>query len=141
MNDDELQRRITMLNGDIDQIKEVLEFSLENPLGDARLLTYLESMLDDRRLCVMGVPYYYGELRWLVAEAVASEQGKLGIDDGVYLKNTFRPMRTEEINKLAQNAGIDMKLKSFEKLQILVQLGKVPLHDRAFPSRKKWATS
>jgi hypothetical protein len=127
-----LQELIELMKGDTDDVKDALAYLVDRPLGDMRLLPHLEELLEDRRPCILYVPYRYGELRWLAAEALVAEREKLSIDEPVILRGVVKPLSIGELKDLAKNADIDMSLSAFDTLKKLIQLDKVPVQNRAF---------
>jgi hypothetical protein len=45
-----------------------LRVLLKMPAADERVLPYLEQLLHDKRACLLGIPYIFGEVRWLAAK-------------------------------------------------------------------------
>lgn len=74
-----------MMNGDITLRASSVEALWKLPTGDKRFLPYLEELLHDKTPCVLGLPYIYGEIRWLAAHALAAEREVQGIGVLVYL--------------------------------------------------------
>lgn len=103
-----------------------------SPLADERILPYLEELLTDTTPCVIALPYRFGEVRWLAAYALAQERKALGIKEPVRLPDVVRPLNTNELATLAQEAdvqgrgGIEGILEKFAKLR---ELGRLPRYD------------
>lgn len=103
-----------------------------SPLADERILPYLEELLTDTTPCVIALPYRFGEVRWLAAYALAEEREALGIKEPVRLPGVVRPLDTNELATLAQEAnvhgrsGIEGILEEFAQLR---ELGKLPRYD------------
>jgi hypothetical protein len=76
------------------------------PLADERLLRACESLLTDRAIAVLSIPYTFGEVRWCAADAVVALREVLAIDEPVILDDAFPPCTTTEIARLAAAAGI-----------------------------------
>ncbi len=102
------------------------------PTGDKRLLPYLEELLDDKTACLLGLPFIYGEIRWLAAQALAAEREAQGMTEPVYLQNIVKPIYTNGISKAESEAGIEFKWGVegvLENLPILRDLGYLPMYD------------
>jgi hypothetical protein len=93
-----------------------------DPLGDQRILPYLEALLTDTTPCLVAIPYMFGEIRWLAARALAKERAVLGIEEKVYLHNVVKPLNTQTLADLGKEAhiqgygGIDGILEMFAEL-------------------------
>ena len=59
------------------------------PSGDERVLQHIEALLDDKTLCVLMLPYRFGEIRWLAAQALAAERASLGNEEPVRLQRSL----------------------------------------------------
>lgn len=100
-----------------------------DPTADPRILPYLEELLHDTTPCLLGIPYIFGEIRWLAAKALAAERAALGINQLVRVR-VVKPVETSEIIKAEQKArlegqwGVDGLLKN---LAILRDGGYMPM--------------
>ena len=96
--------------------------SQPTPTGNAKVVAYLEQLVEDNRLCTVDwiIPYTYGELRWLAARVLACEYAYQGIEKPIMLKNVVQPIRGFDIARIAQ--GKDKPIT----LEELVQQGLVP---------------
>ena len=83
-----------------------LRVLLKMPTADERVLPYLEPLLDDNSPCLLGIPYIFGEIRWLAAKVLASERAALGIGTPVHVPNVVRPVDTMEIIAAEHDANI-----------------------------------
>ena len=103
-----------------------------DPLGDQRILPYLEALLTDTTPCLVAIPYRFGEIRWLAARALAKERAVLGIKEPVYLQNVVKPLTGQALADLEREAhiqargGIDGLLETFAQLRAM---GKLLLYD------------
>lgn len=103
-----------------------------HPSEDARVLSYLEVMLDDFTPCVVMLPHHFGELRWLAAYALAAERAAMDINDPVTLKDVLKPLNIEELItiqekfSLSNQKGIEGML---EVVQILREKKQLPFYD------------
>jgi hypothetical protein len=108
--DDELGEFLTELsNDDAEQRVIALRVLARNPGGDPRLLPQLRELLADRTVTVLWIPFEYGEVRWMAAEALAAEYRAAGIDEPVVLDDAPYPLDSGSINALANKAGVDLK--------------------------------
>jgi hypothetical protein len=95
-------------------------------------LPYLEELLDDKTPCLLGLPFVYGEIRWLAAQALAAEREAQGMTEPVYLENIVRPIYTDGISKAEREAGVEFKWGVegvLENLAILRDMGYLPMYD------------
>jgi hypothetical protein len=106
-----------------------LEVLWQYPSADARVLPYLERLLYDETPCLLGIPYIFGEIRWLAAKALAAERAALGINEPVRVR-VVRPAETMDIMRAADAAdfslrgGVDGLLVD---LAILRDMGYMPM--------------
>ena len=87
---------------------ETLKQIAEAPVANERLLASAEQLLDDRELCVVQIPYRFGEVRIFAADAVAALREKLGKPEPVVLADTFFPLTTDDVGKYAAAAGMQL---------------------------------
>ncbi len=109
-----------------------LQVLWQKPSRDKRILPYLEELLDDKTPCLLGLPFIYGEIRWLAAQALAAEREAQGIMEPVYLQNIVRPIYTDGISKAEMEAGVEFKWGVegvLENLPILRDMGYLPMYD------------
>ena len=85
---------------------ETLKQIAEAPVADARLLAATEKLLADREVCLVQIPYRYGEVRMFAADAVAAIRKLLGKSEPVVIADTFFPLTTDDIGKYAAAAGV-----------------------------------
>ena len=121
------------LNGDDVSLRAVtLEAFWKVPSADKRILPDLERLLHDTTPCLLGIPYIFGEIRWLAAKALAAEREALGIPKLVYLQNVVQPIDTLGIMRAADAANVKVRggvEGLLETLGILQEMGKLPLYD------------
>ncbi|MGB0386575.1 MAG: hypothetical protein ACPGWR_17335 [Ardenticatenaceae bacterium] len=104
----------------------------ESPAADKRILPYLERLLHDKSACLLAIPYCFGEIRWLAAQALGAERAALGILEPVRLQNAVKPLSTADVVTAEYEAGIDGRggvegvLESFA---ILNEMGYLPRYD------------
>jgi len=114
-----------------------LQVLRDYPSADERVLPYLESLLNDKTPCLVGIPFLYAEIRWLAAHALAAERAALGINQPVQLQNVVGPIYTKHIIEAQHLANIDGRggldgvLESFA---IVRDMGYLPRIDLNLPS-------
>lgn len=110
--------------------------ALENlwqvPSGDYRVIPYIKALLSDKTLCLLGIPYIFGEVRWLAAKALVAERERQGIPEGVQLQNVVQPLTMKEYAQARRTAQIALKggiEGVVENLAILRDKGYLPMLD------------
>jgi hypothetical protein len=101
----------------------------EKPVADPRLLAACEKLLADREVCLIQIPYRFGEVRVVAADAVSALRGKLGIPEPVIVADGFMPLTTDDVARLARAAGLPMQAAvdgTIATLRELVAHGRVP---------------
>lgn len=99
------------------------------PTADPRILPYLEELLHDTTPCLLGIPYIFGEIRWLAAKALAAERTALGINEPVCV-TVVKPADTMDIMRAADKANFDLQGGVdglIEDLGRLHQMGYMPM--------------
>ena len=102
------------------------------PTGDARILPYVEQLLYDKTPCVLGLPYIFGEIRWLAAKALAAERKTQGISTPVHVQNVVQPIYSSIITAAEEAAGLEYKPGIegiLENFWILRDMGYLPRID------------
>lgn len=79
------------------------------PTGNAKVITYLEQLVEDRRGCIVHFqePEAFGELRWLAARVLACEYAYQGIETPIMLEDVVQPIRSYEIVPIHRTKTID----------------------------------
>lgn len=111
---------------------DTLKSLSKEPAEDERVLPYLDNLLDDETLCVVMLPYRFGEVRWLAAKVLLAERAALGYNEPVYLNNVVRPIDVEEFASLASSAGVTSRGGVdgvLETLNILREMQRLPLYN------------
>ncbi len=110
--------------------------ALENlwhfPSGDYRLIPYIKALLSDQTLCLLGIPYIFGEVRWLAAKALIAERERQGILEGLQLQHVVQPLTMKEYAQARRTAQIALKggiSGVVENLVILRDKGYLPMID------------
>jgi len=88
---------------------ETLKQIAEAPIADARLLAAAEQLMDDREICIVQIPYRFGEVRFFAADAVAALRRLLGGTQPVILTDTFFPLTADDVSSYASAAGIERR--------------------------------
>jgi hypothetical protein len=101
------------------------------PIADDRLLRACEQLLDDRTITLLGIPYSYGEVRWVAADAVAAMRGAIGRKEPVVIDDVFAPVDGTRVGQLAEQAGIESSRTggtrgAIETLERIAAAGKLP---------------
>jgi HEAT repeat protein len=93
--------------------QELRAIALENlwqfPSGDVKIIPYIKALLRDKTLCLLGIPYIFGEIRWLAAKALIAERERQGIPEGVQLQNVVQPLTMKEYAQARRTAQIALK--------------------------------
>ena len=133
LTDQEFTELVEDLTGDNFSLRvATLQVLWEEPSGDKRILPHLERFLHDKTPCLLGVPYIFGEIRWLAAQALAAEREVQGMTEPVYLQNIVKPIYTEGISLAEKAAGVEFKWGVegvLENLAILRDMGYLPMYD------------
>jgi len=116
--------------------QELRVIALENlwqfPSGDVRVIPYIKALLSDKTLCLLGIPYIFGEVRWLAAKALVAELQMQGIPEGVQLQNVVQPLTMKEYAQARRTAQIALKgglSGVVENLVVLREKGYLPIID------------
>jgi hypothetical protein len=101
------------------------------PFANEQLLAACERLLDDRTITLLGIPYSYGEIRWVAADAVAAIRGALGRKEPVVIQDAFAPIDGTRVGQLAEQTGIASSPKpgidgAIETLERIAAAGKLP---------------
>lgn len=86
----------------------------ERPVADPRLLEAAESLLADREICLIQIPWRFGEVRGVALDAVAALRYVLHKFEPVVLEDAFFPMSIDQIGPKARAAGITSELQGHE---------------------------
>jgi len=104
----------------------------ESPAADERILPYLSYLLHDKSPCLLAIPYRFGVIRWLAAQALAAERAALGILEPVRLQNVVPPLSTGDVIAAEYEAGINGRggvEGVLESIGILNEMGYLPRYD------------
>jgi hypothetical protein len=103
----------------------------DHPTGDCRVIPYLQSLCEDTAICVVSLPFLFGEIRWLAAHALAAEYRVAKLDTQVTLR-VIKPINTDEFVAIRDAAsivgkgGVDGVIKTLGQLQ---RLGLLPFYE------------
>ena len=76
------------------------------PIADPRLLATAEALLTDDTVCLLGIPYVFGEVRYVAAGAVAALRGALNQTEPVRILDVLVPLSADKLGLLAREAGL-----------------------------------
>lgn len=100
-----------------------------DPPADPRILALCEALLEDRTIALLSLPFSFGEIRWLAADAVVSIRRVLGISDPVVICDVFAPVSGAKAVELAKQAGIEKVAGidgTIETLELLAKMDRLP---------------
>lgn len=105
--------------------------SRQRPSKEAspRLLALCEALLEDRTIALLSLPFSYGEIRWLAADAVASLRRVLNISVPVVIPDVFGPVSGAKAEELLKAAGLESKGGIdgvIEALESLAKMDRLP---------------
>lgn len=127
----------TLRNGTPQEKAKAIWAMKGSPNATDDIVAALEGLLDDRTIVQMYIPYRYGELRFLVADVLASLRGRQENWDPVVLKDTFHPKTADKLGQLFQRAGIpEGALGSAEMCAELLARGIISREDVVFDPRE-----
>jgi len=110
-----------------------LRSQVVRPLADPRLLARAEELLADTSLCLLEIPYLFGEVRWRAAQAVAALRAVLGKAERVELRDVPVSLTANEALLLAEEHGVTSARRGnegvLERLEQLRRLGLLPRRD------------
>lgn len=78
---------------------------VERPSTDPAVLSACEALLEDRTITLLAIPYRFGEVRAVAAEAVWALRVALGIREPVVLHEALPVCSTNDVGNLARAAG------------------------------------
>ena len=124
----------TLKSSDAEARAISLQTLTENPLPDERIAAALNALLDDRAVCVLQLPYQFGEVRWLVAHALAAVHRALGKTGPVTLSGVPGPINLAELAAMATEKNVtppkgSVVQESVFKYDALRRLNALPLYD------------
>jgi hypothetical protein len=117
---------------EVEQVVTALRSVHYHPTGDPRVVSAVESLLEDTRLCILFIPIHYGYVNYLAGQALASERGMQGNMEPVLVRTTLQPLTSLAIRQLATQYAIPFTPSLSEVIRQLEVLGKAPLLTRFF---------
>ena len=97
------------------------------------LLSAVESLLDERAIVQMYVPYRYGQLRYIAADALAQLRARVGDMRPIHLAELPVPLNVDRMGQIRSAAGLVMYTgEPAEEYADLVARGLVRVVDRVF---------
>ncbi|MFC5747977.1 hypothetical protein [Actinomadura rugatobispora] len=101
--DDDLEQVLRDLASDVPRERVLtLQVLVYEPTGTERLLPRLRELLDDRTPALLGLPYLYGEVRWIAAHTLAKEYRACGIGERVVVADIPYPLGVNALGALAE---------------------------------------
>jgi hypothetical protein len=124
-NPDEVTYFLTRLpSANVLERATALRSQAGRPLADPRLLARAEKLLADTSLCLLEIPYLFGEVRWRAAQAVAALRAVLGKSERVELRDVLVPLTANQAARLAiehavtsSKAGNEGMIERLEQLR------------------------
>jgi hypothetical protein len=100
---------------------------------DPQLLAAIESLLDDRSIVQMYVPFRYGQLRSIAADTLARLRARIGDPRPVILAAQPVPMDVDTMGKIRHENGLDLYPGSpVDEYADLLSRGLVPVMDELY---------
>ena len=97
--------RNQLLNGSAEDRVITLNGLWSDPFADARLLPYLQPLLQDTTPCMVSIPFEFAELRWVAINALIAEQNACGVFDDFHINGVTIPYDSQELSQVAKRAG------------------------------------
>ncbi|GEM31423.1 MULTISPECIES: hypothetical protein [Nocardia] len=130
--DEEFNYFVDAFNGSKHDTVIALRTLKKSPYPEVRIIPYIEAALDDRSPCVTGIPYRYGEVRWLAAGALRRVYDALEIRETIVLRDVPMTQSSDQLGELVWELGMHdewIHLDSEELYVRLRDMGKLPVHD------------
>lgn len=108
-----------------------------HPIADERVAAALELLLDDRGICVLQLPYQFGEIRWQAAHALAAVRHALGKTGTINLAAVPGPINLADLAVMASEQKVPQAPKgsvveqSIFEFDALRKVNALPLYDVA----------
>jgi hypothetical protein len=101
------------------------------------VLASIESLLEDRTLVQMDIPYRFGELRYLAADTLASIRARTGRLEPIVLADSFVPKSADKLGQMARAAGMTpLPAGSIEVCRALLDRGEIRRGEIVFDPRE-----
>jgi hypothetical protein len=70
------------------------------------IMEMVKSLMEDRSVARMYVPFRYGEVRYIAAETYARLQLRRGQKEAVVLRDAIVPLRSDRLAKIREQSGL-----------------------------------
>ncbi|MFE6922456.1 hypothetical protein ACFVAV_15555 [Nocardia sp. NPDC057663] len=130
--DEEFDYFVDAFKGSKHDVVITLRTLKRSPYPEARIIPYIEALLDDRSPCITGIPYRYGEIRWLAAGALRRVYDALGIRESIVLRDVPATQSSDQLGDLVWELGKHdewIHLGAEELYVKLRDLGQLPVRD------------
>ena len=129
MDPQEIEGILQFLRGSPRERAIALQSLSSRPLCNLELLAACESLLGDKTIALLSLPFSFGEIRWCAADAVAAIRGALGIPEPVVIPDVFAPVSGGNAMGLLKAAGVESKAGiegTIEALETLAKMDRLP---------------
>ncbi|GAD82944.1 hypothetical protein FEK33_18635 [Nocardia asteroides NBRC 15531] len=130
--DEEFDYFAKSFKGSKHEVVVTLRTLKKSPYPEARIIPFIEALLDDRSPCVTGIPYRYGETRWLAAGALRRVYDALGIRESIVLHDVPVTLSSDQLGDLARESGTCGEWTDLGAEDLYLRLrdtGKLPVSD------------
>ena len=124
-----VEHKLQWLQGTPQQRTTALNGLTAAPIPDPRLLARCEELLEDRTIALQGVPFTFGEVRWVAATAVAALRGVLNISVPVVILDAFPAVSGGKAIQLIREAGVEKASGpdgTIAALEVLAKIDRLP---------------
>jgi hypothetical protein len=106
----------TLAHGSRDDRAIALRNLSRSPTRDSRVQPVLEKLLNDVTPCLLQIPYRFGELRLLAAQALMAERRATGDNRPVRLR-AIAPLTADELEQTREAAGTRAPSRSNDPIE------------------------
>lgn len=113
---------------DVTMKASVFQNIIKYPTQDERVVVLIREFLHDVTPCVISIPYFFGEIRYLAIQALQKELKAFGKQENVIIR-VPKPLTTEELARLKERHGVHVKgglEGAFEGYKVLSDKGLLP---------------
>jgi hypothetical protein len=135
---DQVSKLVAMLRSDQTGTRvAVLQTLLVSPWLEPPVVEAIEDLLGDRQVAVLSIPYSYGEIRYLAAEALAASRAAARrMADVVILDPGYRSLSPRRLSELVSAADPSVRrLGSLEQYAWLRDHGRLEAKRLEFDPR------
>jgi hypothetical protein len=135
---DQVSRLVAMLRSDeVRQRVAVLRTLLVSPRLEPPVVEAIEDLLGDRQVAILSIPYSYGEIRYLAAEALAAARAVARrMADVVILDPGYRSLSPRRLGELVSAADPSVRrLRHLEQYAWLRDHGRLEAKRLEFDPR------